>query len=93
VDLVKLLATASEPMSGRAIEDALSGTDHKRMAIRKAIKKSAKDELVTETTGPKNAKLHAIAHPCAECGMPVASKRERHQVCPPPDTQEGALWP
>jgi AAA domain len=92
VDVVKLLATTREPMSGRGIEDGLSGTDHKRGAIRKAIKKSAADELVTETTGPKNAKLHTIAYPCAECGMPVASKRERHQVCPPSDAQEGVLW-
>jgi hypothetical protein len=92
VDVVKLLATTREPMSGRGIEDGLSGTDHKRTAIRKAIKKSAADELVTETTGPKNAKLHTIAYPCAECGMPVASKRERHQVCPPPDAAEGVLW-
>lgn len=92
VDVVKLLATTREPLSGRGIEDGLSGTDHKRTAIRKAIKKSATDELVTETTGPKNAKLHTIAHPCAECGMPVASKKERHQVCPPPDAAEGVLW-
>jgi AAA domain len=92
VDVVTLLANTREPMSGRGIEDGLSGTDHKRAAIRKAIKKSAADELVTETTGPKNAKLHTIAYPCAECGMPVASKRERHQVCPPPDATEGVLW-
>ncbi len=91
VDVVKLLAT-SEPLSGRGIEDGLSGTDHKRDAIRKAIKKSVQDQLVTKEEGPKRSKLHAVAYPCAQCGMPVASKRERHQVCPPPDATEGVLW-
>ena len=92
VDVVKLLATSTESPSGRGIEDGLSGTDHKRTAIRKAIKKSVTDELVTVIDGPKRSKLHTIAHPCVECGMPVASKRERHQACPPPDAQDGVLW-
>jgi hypothetical protein len=92
VDVVKLLATSTETPSGRGIEDGLSGTDHKRTAIRKAIKKSVADELVTVIDGPKRSKLHTIAHPCAECGLPVASKRERHQSCPPPDARDGVLW-
>ncbi|MGO9035119.1 AAA family ATPase [Mycobacterium sp.] len=92
VDVVKLLAASTESPSGRGIEDGLSGTDHKRTAIRKAIKKSVTDELVTVIDGPKRSKLHTIAHPCVECGMPVASKRERHQSCPPPDAQDGVLW-
>jgi hypothetical protein len=92
VDVVKLLATSTESPSGRSIEDGLSGTDHKRTAIRKAIKKSVTDELVTVIDGPKRSKLHTIAYPCAECGLPVASKRERHQSCPPPDARDGVLW-
>ncbi len=92
VDVVKLIAASAEPPSRNGIETGLAGSEHSRKAIRAALSKAAADELVTQTTGPKNAKLHTIAYPCAQCGMPVASKRERHQVCPPPDAADGVLW-
>jgi hypothetical protein len=90
VEVVNLLAKG-EPMSKNAIETAPTLDEHSRKAIRAAIGKAVKDELVTVTDGLKNAKSHAIAYPCAQCGMPVASKRERHQSCPPPTVIEGLI--
>lgn len=90
-DVVKLLAGAPEPMSKNAIETDPT-LDHSRQAIRAAIGMAVKGQVVKVVAdGTKNAKRHSIAYPCAECGMPVASKRDRHQVCPPDTEIEGLL--
>lgn len=89
--MVKLLAGAPEPMSKNAIETDPT-LDHSRQAIRAAIGMAVKGQVVKVVAdGTKNAKRHSIAYPCAECGMPVASKRDRHQVCPPDTEIEGLL--
>jgi hypothetical protein len=69
-----------EPMSGRGIEGALS-LEHSQKSIRDGIKKAVEGGFVTITEGPRRAKLHAISHPCAECGMPVADRSDRHRSC------------
>jgi hypothetical protein len=79
--VVQLLAAAKEPMSGREIEFALA-LEHSRNVIRSGIAAAVKDGFVSVEAGPKQAKLHTIAYPCSECGLPVASKRERHESCP-----------
>jgi hypothetical protein len=87
VDVVRLIATASEPPSRSAVELGVAGSGyHSRKAIRAALGRAVKDNLVTVTTGARNAKLHTIAYPCAKCAMPVASKGPHHLSCPP-DTE------
>jgi hypothetical protein len=76
-----LAACANAPQSKNAIESALGG-DHTQKAIRDAINRTVKDGFVTVTDGPRRAKLHSIAYPCSVCGMPVASRQNRHQSCP-----------
>lgn len=80
-DVIAILAESTDSLSGRAIELALTGS-HAQKAIRAAIAATVDHGLVKVTEGPRRAKLHALAHPCSECGMPVASGGERHQSCP-----------
>ena len=81
--VIKLLAeSAGEAMSKNAIETALRGGDHPQKAIRAAIDKLLKRGWLREQKGAKGAKLHSIAYPCSECGLPVTSQRQRHESCP-----------
>ena len=80
--VIDVIAGADEPLSGRAIEDALAG-DHPRKNLRAAIGKTVCRGLVKVTDGPHRSKLHAIAHPCSECAMPVATGEKRHLSCSP----------
>jgi hypothetical protein len=82
IALISLLAECGEELSGRAIEDALAGEEHSRKAVRDATGKAIKKELVAIKDGARRAKLHRIAYPCSKCGLPVTSKRERHESCP-----------
>ena len=70
-------------LTGRAIEREASD-EHPQKAIRNAIKVAVGRGQVTVEAGPRRAKLHRIACPCAQCGRPVTSGRERHESCPPP---------
>ena len=82
--ITALAATANgggEPLSYRGIESALAG-EHTQKTIRDGIYRAVKDGFVTVTEGPRRAKLHSINRPCSQCGMPVASQRERHESCP-----------
>ena len=87
--LIALLVAAEDTMSTRAMENAL-GPDHARKAIRKATAAAIRHGTVAIDAGPRGAKLHRIAHPCSECGMAVASGRERHEACP--TSVEGSLF-
>uniref|UniRef100_UPI0035CB00D4 AAA family ATPase n=1 Tax=uncultured Mycobacterium sp. TaxID=171292 RepID=UPI0035CB00D4 len=78
--VVQALAEADKPLSKNAIEAALAD-EHTQRAIRTGIAKTVRDGLITVTEGPRRAKLHSIAFPCSECGMPVASHSARHQSC------------
>lgn len=82
IGVVRFVAKVDgEPLSGRAIEAALGG-DHSQKTIRSAINAAVQRRFLAVTEGPRRAKLHTIAYPCAECGMPVASQQERHRTCP-----------
>jgi 5S rRNA maturation endonuclease (ribonuclease M5) len=88
-DVVRLLAEAAEPMSKSAVEKAPSlAAEHTQAAIRDALWQSVRSGLVAVAQGPRNAKLHSIAYPCAACGLPVAGRTERHQSCPTPEAVE-----
>ena len=50
--------------------------------MRAAIGQAVEDATVGVTEGPRGAKLHSIAYPCAGCGMPVATQAEGHLSCP-----------
>jgi hypothetical protein len=80
--IIELLASGCDGngMSKRAIEQALAG-EHTQKAVRVALRRAARDVLRV-AQGPRRSKLHSIAYPCAECGLPVASQRERHESCP-----------
>ncbi len=83
VDVVKLLADrgkGGDPLSKNEIEDQLGG-DHTQKAIRAGITLAVEHRLVKVTEGPHRAKLHAIAHPCAQCGMPVSGGGQQHENC------------
>jgi hypothetical protein len=80
-DVIEWLADRSEPQSYRAI-DAVRPGGHSQAVIRVAIKAAVEAEFVTVEDGPRRSKMHSIAYPCSECGLPVAGRRERHQSCP-----------
>lgn len=76
-----LLAAAPGPVAAQAIETGLTGL-HPRKAVRDATGAAIQRGLVAVTSGARGARLHSIASPCAECRMPVASGRQRHEQCP-----------
>ena len=78
--VIEALAAAGEPLSTRGVESAVTG-EHTQKAIRAGAAAAVHDGLVTVTAGPRRAKLHSIAYPCSECGMPVASRTQRHESC------------
>ena len=79
--VIGLLASKStEAMSKNAIETELAD-EHTQKAIRVAIAKSVENDIVSIEDGPRGAKLHRIAHPCQDCGMPVTAGRPRHETC------------
>jgi hypothetical protein len=79
--------SGSEGLSMNAIEQA-SG-DRSRKAVRDALTRSVEQGLISVSVGPRNAKLHRITKPCAECGLPLAAGQEsHHNTCPEPG-QEG----
>lgn len=78
--IVRLLAGASGPVKAGDIE-ALA---FPRAVVREALEWLIGKGVVSRQTGQtKNAKLHHIAYPCAECGLPVAARLERHLSCDP----------
>jgi hypothetical protein len=83
--VVEILALGAkvgdDPLSKRSIAEALTG-EHSQKAIRDGITLAVEHGFVTVTGGSRRAQLHSIAYPCSECGMPVASKQERHLSCP-----------
>lgn len=84
-------ARAGAPgLSGRAIEQAVVDSEHSQKAVRDAIKLAIRRGVVVVSEGSHRANIHSLAHPCAGCGMPVASGRERHESCPA-STGEGQL--
>lgn len=62
-----------------AVEKAID--DHTRAAVRGALAMSVRRGAVIVADGEKRSKLHRIANPCAACGRPVTSGRERHESC------------
>ncbi len=83
-------------MSKNSIEGALPGygenTDtgvHTQKAVRGAIALGLKTGVLQVQKGARGAQFVSIAHPCAKCGLPVVTKRERHESCPA--DAEGAL--
>lgn len=82
VAVIKLLASHSgESMSKNAIESELVD-EHTQKAIRTAIAKTVENGIVSIEDGQRGAKLHRIAHPCEDCGMPVTAGQQRHESCP-----------
>jgi hypothetical protein len=80
--VVRVLAEHNgEELSGSQIEQNLALSDHSRQTIRDGIAAAVKDEFVTVRPGPHAAKLHRITYPCSRCGMPVASRRDTHDLC------------
>ena len=84
--IVDLLAEAAraggEPMSKNAIEtEPKLCEQHTQKSLRAGLAQAVSHGLVTVEVGARRAKLHRIAHPCSECGMPVASGAARHQDC------------
>jgi hypothetical protein len=83
--VIKVLAAIAkdrgDPLSKTDMESALVG-EHGRDTVRDGIAMAVKHGLVKVESGPRNALLHSIAYPCAECGMPVTNKTERHLSCP-----------
>ncbi len=76
------LLAAGDPLGVRAIQDSLT-PDNPRDTVRKAIKRGVDKAVLAVDKGQRNAKLHRIAYPCAECGLPVITKADRHLSCPP----------
>lgn len=82
VAVIKFLASKkSEPLSKNAIEAELAD-EHTQKSIRSAIARTVENRIVAIEDGARGAKLHRIANPCEECGLPVASNGQRHESCP-----------
>jgi bifunctional DNA primase/polymerase-like protein/AAA domain-containing protein len=79
--VIATLAQRREAMSKNALETELLGA-HTRDAVRAAIAKTVRSGMVVVEVGPRNARLHSIAYPCSECGLPVTSQGPRHRTCP-----------
>ncbi|OCB20817.1 hypothetical protein A5674_04160 [Mycobacterium malmoense] len=80
VAIIRLLAAASGPVKAGEIE----ALNFPRAVVREALEWLIGKGVVSRQTGQKkNAKLHQIAYPCAECGLPVAARLERHLSCDP----------
>jgi hypothetical protein len=80
-DLIKLVAGADNAMSKNSIEGDLAD-EHTQKSVREAIAKAVKDGVLAVEPGPHRAKLHRIAYPCSECGLPVVTQTSRHLSCP-----------
>jgi AAA domain len=76
--IIRLLASASDPAKAGDI-DALN---YPRNVIREVLAELIAKGVVDKKTGRSNAQLHTIAYPCAECGLPVLTREERHLSCP-----------
>lgn len=59
--VISLLAEATEPLSGRGIEEPLLAAGHSRKAIRAAIDKGVTEGTVTRESGPRRAQLHRLS--------------------------------
>ena len=79
--IVEALVSSGEPMSGKALEDAI-GAGHTRSAIRDGRQDGIARGIVVAERGARNATLHRIANPCEECGRPVSGDGARHLSCP-----------
>lgn len=80
--VVAELAKVGTALSKNAIEQSVASDAHSRASVRAGIKLATKHKLLIEQPGDRGAKLHAVNHPCEQCGLPVASKRSRHESCP-----------
>lgn len=79
-------------MTKNGIENELRGagygentenSGHSQKAIRAAIAHGTETGVLRILKGAThNSKPVVIAYPCRECGLPVTSKRERHESCP-----------
>ena len=58
--VLDVLTVADEPMSGRAVEDALKDTDHGRDQVRAALRLAKREGSVLTEAGPRNATLHYL---------------------------------
>ncbi|CPR10496.1 hypothetical protein BN971_01883 [Mycobacterium bohemicum DSM 44277] len=79
VAIIRLLAGADGPVKAGDIE-ALS---YPREVVREALQWLVGKGVVARETGLRNAQLHRIAYACAECGLPVVARQERHLSCDP----------
>lgn len=84
LDVIELLvgaaAKGAKP-NGTAIENQLV-PPHTQKSLRQAVGALVRAGLVAVDDGPRNSKLHYIAHPCDECRLPVVTGRARHESCP-----------
>lgn len=85
VAVIELLAEAAKtgggPMSQREVERALEG-EHSKTVAREALSIGVRRGVLAVADGPNRSKLHRIAFPCAVCGKPVTTGRDRHETCP-----------
>lgn len=58
-DVVEVMV-GREPLSGRAVEELLKGTDHPRTTIRAALKRGVRDGLIATSEGPRRATMHVL---------------------------------
>jgi hypothetical protein len=60
-DIKAALAKADEPLTGRAIELALAGSEHSRAAIRRGLALGIRNQVVKVVPGPRRSTLHSLA--------------------------------
>jgi len=89
-DVLAALDEAKEPLTGRAVEMVLAGSDHSRATIRGALKLGIRDGEIIPRPGPRGATLHE-KNPSAPVRRTAPPVRRRSEVSAPVRSIDGAL--
>lgn len=76
-DLLDLLATQPDGLSGRAIEQALP--EHRQRAVRDAVRRAERERLTTTVEGPRRSKIHRLNPLSASVRRSALPVRQRTQ--------------
>jgi hypothetical protein len=74
-DVLAALKDAGEPMTGRGVEMALAGSDHRRDTVRRALALGIRTEVIATAPGPRRSTLHSL--PSAPVRGSAPSVRQR----------------
>jgi hypothetical protein len=89
VDVLAVLKDAREPMTGRGVEMALAGSDHKRDTVRRALGLGIRTEVIATAPGPRRSTLHSLPSAPVRGSAPPVRQRSADECASAPI--DGAL--